>query len=83
MKYRYFMLCEVSVFFVIYQALSENTIQLCLQCPILSEWQCITLTQMMFLDQLLAIKAENEVQGDLIDDLSRCKSLYLMLKYVL
>ena len=82
-KYRYFMLCEVSVFFVIYQALLENTIQPCFQCPVLSERQCITLAQMMLFDQFAAVKAENEVQGDLIDDLSRCKSVYLMLKYVL
>ena len=82
-KYRYFILCEVSVFFVIYQSLSENTIQLCFQCPVLSERQCITLTQMMLLDQFPTVKAKNEVQGDLIDDLSRCKPIYLMLKYVL
>ncbi len=81
-KYRYFILREVSVFFVICQALSENTIQLCFQCSILCERQCITLAQMVFLNQLTALKSENEVQGDLIDDLSRCKPVYLMLKDV-
>ena len=77
------MLCEVSVFFVIYQALSENTIQLCFQCPILCERQCIALAQMMLLDQFAALKTENEVQSYLINDLSRSKSVYLMLKDVL
>lgn len=41
--------------------LSENTIQPCFQCPVLSERQCITLAQMMFLDQFAALKTENEV----------------------
>ena len=38
---------------------------------------------MMILDHLTAVKAENEVQGYLIDDLSRCKSVHLMLKDML
>lgn len=82
-KYRYFILYEVSVFFVIYQSLSENTIQLCFQCPILSQRQCITLAQMMFINQFAALKTKNEVQGYLINDLSRSKSVYLMLKDML
>lgn len=35
---------------------------------------------MMILYQLTAVKSENEVQGNLIDDLSRCQSVHLILK---
>lgn len=58
-KDRYFH--ERYLSFSLYYDLSENTIQLCFQCPILCERQCITLAQMVFLDQLTAVKAKNEV----------------------